>query len=127
MGHENKCATLHGHNYVGYFTAKADGLDDLGRVIDFSVLKEKIGQWIDTFWDHTVIVFEEDTLTLKSILNCPSYKDPFVSNFNPTAENMADYLLYKVCPDVLKGTSVRVTSVKLYETENCSAEASLEG
>jgi hypothetical protein len=38
--HESKCRNLHGHNYVAVLHARADaGLDALGRVIDFSVLK----------------------------------------------------------------------------------------
>lgn len=124
--HEGKCATLHGHNYVGYFTAQADNLDSVGRVIDFSVLKEKIGNWIDSFWDHTMLIYEQDKKTLKCILDAPSKKHPFICEFNPTAENMADYLLREVCPKVLKGTGVEVVAIKLYETENCFAEVKLD-
>ena len=47
LGHENKCANAHGHNYVAYISARSNDLDKVGRVIDFSVLKEKIGGWID--------------------------------------------------------------------------------
>jgi len=44
---------------------------------------------------------------------------------NPTAENMADYLLRVIGPRQLKGTGVTLTRVKIDETENCSAEVSL--
>ena len=60
FGHESKCATLHGHRYVVEVTAQAAKLDSVGRVIDFSVLKERIGAWLDEKWDHNVIVFEQD-------------------------------------------------------------------
>ena len=65
MNHESKCATLHGHNGIIWVHATPiKGLDQLGRVIDFSVLKEKVGGWVDTYWDHTMILYEEDTKTI---------------------------------------------------------------
>lgn len=123
MNHESKCANLHGHNYVAWFDAEADQLDDIGRIIDFSVLKEKIGGWIDTNWDHTTILFEEDINTIEAVERCQENKPVFISTFNPTAEEMASFLLNEICPEVLKGSGVRVTRVRIYETENCLAEA----
>ena len=60
MGHENKCGSLHGHNGVLWIHAKAIGnLDNLGRVIDFSVIKDTVGAWVDEHWDHTMIIFKD--------------------------------------------------------------------
>lgn len=125
MNHESKCATLHGHRYVVEVTATADNLDSIGRIIDFSVLKAKIGEWIDLHWDHTTIVFEQDLATIQGLHMCPSFKSIWISPWNPTAENMADYLLRSVCPKVLEGTGVAVIALKLYETPNCWAEVFL--
>jgi len=125
MGHENKCAHLHGHNYVAFFEAEGD-LDNIGRVIDFSVLKERIGGWIDEYWDHGFILFRDD-YDLYKLLNqfqAPQQK-MYLLPVNPTAENMAEYLLDEVCPAVLKDTGVKVTKVTLWETENCKATATL--
>lgn len=124
MNHESKCATIHGHRYVAEITAQAESLDDLGRVIDFSVLKETIGKWIDLHWDHTAIIFADDKETLAALNSIPKYKPVFVFVSNPTAENMADFLL-RLCPALLEGTGVLVTKVRLYETPNCYAEATL--
>lgn len=123
--HESKCATPHGHNYVVYFHATAPRLDDIGRVIDFSVLKEKLGGWIDKNWDHNFIVYEKDEEMIKALTIAPRKKEPFILAMNPTAENMADFLLKEVCPEQLKGTDVSVNKVVLWETENCFVEASL--
>lgn len=125
LGHENKCATPHGHNYNVYITAEAEELDTVGRVIDFSILKEKIGGWIDHYWDHTFLVFEEDTTLIAALQSVPAHKSHFVCSFNPTAENMAEYLLNVVGPKLLVGTNVQLTKVVVEETENCSAEARL--
>lgn len=125
MNHESKCATLHGHRYKIELVAEAEQLDDIGRIIDFSVLKEKIGTWIDREWDHNVIVFNKDAETLNALRSIPRKKEPFVSEWNPTAENMADYLLKTVCPAELSGTGVTITRVVVWETPNCQAEANL--
>jgi 6-pyruvoyltetrahydropterin/6-carboxytetrahydropterin synthase len=125
MNHESKCATLHGHRYVVEIEATAPELDGLGRVIDFSVLKQKIGTWMDTEWDHTTIICEDDVKTLQGLHGIPAHKPVFVAPFNPTAENMANYLLRVICPILLRDTSVTVTSVTIWETPNCKATAKL--
>ncbi|BBY53181.1 6-pyruvoyl tetrahydrobiopterin synthase [Mycolicibacillus koreensis] len=123
MGHESKCATAHGHNYLVYVTAEAPHLDSVGRVIDFSVLKSAVGTWIDENWDHTFLVSSDDTDTITALKTMPGAKEPFICPFNPTAEEIASYLLGTVCPSVLDHTDVTITKVEVRETENCFAEA----
>ncbi len=133
MMHESKCAHLHGHNYVALFTASAEGLDDIGRVIDFGVLKLKLGGWIDKHWDHGFILYEKDNdaLDLLEGFEPAKYRSKYNERrqklyllpANPTAENMADHLLRIVCPQQLADTGVVVTKVRLWETENCYADA----
>jgi 6-pyruvoyltetrahydropterin/6-carboxytetrahydropterin synthase len=127
LGHENKCANPHGHNYVVWIHAQAPSLDAIGRVIDFSVLKAKVGGWLDRWWDHTFLVSEQDEAMVDVLIrSLPGQnKAPFICTFNPTAEEMARFLLKTVCPEVLEGTGVQVVRVEIYETENCMAEASL--
>ena len=126
FGHEGKCRHLHGHNYVALVTAGADELDGIGRVIDFGVLKERIGGWIDREWDHGCILWQRDDEAHRAVESCQPAK-VFSLPTNPTAENMADYLLRIVCPRELEGTGVTVTAVRLWETENCHADATLHG
>lgn len=136
MGHESKCSHLHGHNYVVFLTAEAP-LDDVGRVIDFSVLKARVGTWLDVNWDHGLVLHRDDhaAITAANTLSRELRRDGEWTDvgkqqktsllpYNPTAENMAKYLLEEVCPRVLGGTGVEVTSVTLWETENCYATAS---
>lgn len=125
MNHESKCSNPHGHNYVVWIHAKADELDPLGRIIDFSVLKEKVGRWIDEKWDHTFIVNQHDEELIKDLDKHHKNKPLWIAPFNPTAENMADWLLNHVCPKVLENTGVTVYHIELYETENCKADAKL--
>jgi 6-pyruvoyltetrahydropterin/6-carboxytetrahydropterin synthase len=122
--HENKCAHLHGHNYVALLHATAPQLDTLGRIVDFSYLKESIGAWIETHWDHGFILYEKDTEGIEAMQRIAGQK-LYLMQGNPTAENMAAHLLHVVAPRELSGTDVQVVKVELWETENCYAEASL--
>lgn len=121
-GHESKCAEPHGHNYVVEVTAQAAKLDDVGRVIDFAVLKEKVGGWLDENWDHGFLLSVMDPMASvwPGVVGGKLWLGP-----NPTAENLAAHLLLMVCPSVLAGTGVTVVKIKLWETENCFAEAIL--
>ena len=124
MNHESKCANMHGHRYKVEIHARADELDELGRVIDFSVLKSRIGSWIDEHWDHTTILCEDDNSILGWLKGyIPSNKPVFTMKDNPTAENMAWFLLSLCRSDLLAGTGVEVWKVVIWETPNCKAEA----
>jgi len=119
-GHESKCAHLHGHNYRIYLTVEADQLDTVGRVMDFSVIKDKFVVWLEVNWDHKFLIWEKDPFapTLKEL-------DPegtVVVGFNPTAENMGQYLINVIGPQQLAGTNVKLVKVNIEETRKCSVE-----
>jgi 6-pyruvoyltetrahydropterin/6-carboxytetrahydropterin synthase len=122
---------MHGHNYVALFTARCPtGLDQLGRVIDFSVLKERLGGWIDQNWDHGFIYWAED-IDMSAIFAPNPFKDQMKQHksyalpHNPTAENMARYLLDVIAPELFRNTNIVISRVRLWETENCYADAAL--
>src|SRR4051812_49251931 len=96
MNHESKCKMLHGHRYVIEATFAADELDNLGRVIDFGVIRDRLTNWIDTNWDHNTILCEKDKELGEVIAKQISQKIFYLPT-NPTAENMAEYLLNTVC------------------------------
>ena len=124
-GHETKCKHLHGHNYQLLVHVAANSqLDELGRVIDFTFLKERIGGWIEENWDHGALVWREDAELLQALQSLPNQKI-YILPANSTAENMALYLYHNVLPALLDGTGVRVIRLTLWETENCFVEISL--
>ena len=125
LGHESKCANAHGHNYSAFIHAVASDLDDLGRVIDFSVIKEKVGAWLDEYWDHTFIIYNKDEKLIACRDVLEKNKEVFIADFNPTAENLALYLLKEVCPKVLAGCGVDIVKIELHETGNCKVIVSL--
>jgi 6-pyruvoyltetrahydropterin/6-carboxytetrahydropterin synthase len=121
-GHESKCAHLHGHNYRIHFHCQAFGLDEVGRVVDFGVIKSRLCMWLEDNWDHHMLIWEEDPMldALRSL-------DPTVVSvpFNPTAENMAQYLVEVVGPEMLYGLNIELTFCRVEETRKCSASFAL--
>ena len=116
--HESKCAHLHGHNYRVHFHCQAEELDAIGRVIDFSVIKSTLCQWLEDEWDHKTLiwVFDPWLEQLRKI-------DPTVVSviFNPTAENMAKHLVRVIGPELLP-SGIKLVRCVVEETRKCSAE-----
>lgn len=141
-GHESKCAFLHGHNYRVHFTCQAN-LDAVGRVLDFSAISRILCQWLEENWDHRFLAWSEDDVVYQlkrglqaraegSAPNAAEALSVFLESivwvtFNPTAENMAQYLLEIIGPqELLKyAPGVRLVRVRIEETRKCSAEARL--
>lgn len=144
-GHESKCRHLHGHNYRIHFVCQAEPnesqLDSIGRVIDFSVIKEKLCLWVENNWDHKFLAWERDTLMQQIAGMTSAYGAKITSDenpademlsasivwtqFNPTAENMAQYLVDVIGPIQLKNTGVRLVECTIEETAKCSATYSI--
>lgn len=152
VGHESKCRHLHGHNYKFHFkVAPKKGsqemnsilLDEVGRVIDFSVVKTTLCQWLEDNWDHKFLHWEKDLLIdgLKNLVSQdwkmssrPSISeldgDAFFHSlvalpFNPTAENLAAYMVNVIGPQLLDEHGVQLVECTIEETSKCHVNYSL--
>jgi 6-pyruvoyltetrahydropterin/6-carboxytetrahydropterin synthase len=126
LGHEGKCRFLHGHRYTAEVTVaplvEELPLDNLGRVLDFSVVKELVGAWVDHNWDHNVLLHERDPLLQVEDPNTVfGPRSPYVMPGNPTAENMAQ-ILFNRAQALLRKKGIEVVNVRIYETPNCWAD-----
>ncbi|MDR0296043.1 MAG: 6-carboxytetrahydropterin synthase QueD [Prevotellaceae bacterium] len=72
LNYESKCRHLHGHNWIITIYCKAEELDENGMVVDFSDLKQQV----ELMLDH------------KNLNE--------VFDFNPTAENLARWIVDNV-------------------------------
>lgn len=154
VGHESKCRHLHGHNYKFHFKVapkrvesenyipgakgfSVEGkLDNVGRVIDFSVVKTTLCQWLEDNWDHKFLHWENDSV-INSLIVVASTEfarennlvtdedyDPFVDSlvalpFNPTAENLAAYMVNVIGPQLLDEYGVELVECTIEETSKC--------
>lgn len=122
MRHGGKCRNAHGHRYVWEVTCRprtGGGLDDVGRVIDFSVVKDLVGGWIDRQLDHAFVFEKGDPIgsyLVSTDQRCFEMAVP------PSAENFAS-LVFGVAQDALDAHGIVVTRVRCHETPNCFADA----
>lgn len=155
VGHESRCRMLHGHNYKFHFkvapkpereAVHVDGgvyvageiisegsLDAVGRVIDFSVVKSTLCEWLEDNWDHKFLHWEKDDL-IKGVQlaanNHPlcdedhtSFFNSMVSlPFNPTAENLAAHMVNVIGPELLDPYGVELVQCVIEETSKCHVE-----
>jgi 6-pyruvoyltetrahydropterin/6-carboxytetrahydropterin synthase len=119
LNYQGKCRYLHGHNGRAVITLEAATLDEQGMVVDFGLLKESVGGWIDEHLDHKLLLHRDDPLLpLLQARGEPVY----VLADNPTAENIAR-LIYEITAQ----QGFPVVEVKLWETDVCFATYRCEG
>ncbi len=100
-GYDGDCEKLHGHNWKVEVTLKTEKLNELGMVMDFKVVKKKLGEILSRF-DH-------------SYLNeLSEFKQE-----NPTTENVSK-IIYNNLSEQLP-PEVFVAKVKTWESEKCAA------
>lgn len=121
--HVSKCKSLHGHRYRVEVTCVAEELSKEGFVVDFGVIKSKLGTWIDDKFDHTTLVWEDDEFMMLMAASAASMglKPFFVMTQPPTAEAIAKYL-FEVAITLLSDDQIEVTKLTVWETPNCRAE-----
>jgi 6-pyruvoyltetrahydropterin/6-carboxytetrahydropterin synthase len=102
IGYKGKCENLHGHNWKVEVEVIAENLNEIGIVMDFKELK-KLTEEVISQLDH-------------SFLNKIS---PF-TEINPSSENLARWI-YLSLKNKLKGNSVNLYCVTVWESESASA------
>ncbi len=101
-GYKGKCENVHGHNYKVQVTVAGAKLNPTGLLIDFIELRAALRDLAERL-DHR---FMNDV--------------PPFDTLNPSAENMAVYFSDGIDAQ-MRPHGVRVSSVKVWETETTSA------
>ena len=97
-GYKGKCENLHGHNYKIEIYARGRELDNIGLLVDFVELKAAADEVVQ-YLDH------------RNINELP----PFDEELNPSAENLARYILERIASRV-GDERVSVYKVRCFET-----------
>lgn len=118
-GHPGKCNSLHGHNYNFTIGVTSSDLNELGMVVDFSILKKSVALILDNMYDHKTIIYKKDPRAevLKGL-------GAELVDYNPTAENMAKQIYFILCQtfkEVKELQDLCVSYVEVEETANNSA------
>ena len=101
-----KCENPHGHNYKVFVTLIGEQLDEAGMLLDFKLLKQVMRPTVD-YLDHKMI----------------NDLEPFVSELNPSAENLARYFFQQTSTQLHEMTQgrVRIKDCTVYETDTSFA------
>lgn len=87
-------SSIHGHSFEIEVFLTSDKLDNGGMIVDFSLIKKNIGQWIDSF-DHCMLLWEKDNPEYKE--DVKKWCDRWIElPISPSAENLALYICYMV-------------------------------
>ena len=113
LKHQGKCMNYHGHNGVIEVLCENSSLDNRQMVVDFDEISEAVKDWIDTQFDHAMIIGPNDPII--PFLKKENQKH-FITADEPTAEAMA-----KLVFDQAKIANLPIKSVTLWETPTSSA------
>jgi 6-pyruvoyltetrahydropterin/6-carboxytetrahydropterin synthase len=129
--HPDKCRFPHGHTRKVEFVLEAEDLDANQMVCDFKIVRDAVGEWLDTF-DHAMCMNTAD----------PAYQDFKLrfggrvigfQNEDPTTEVMArtiyDHTAKALAEYAARGDAryplaagVRLVRVRVWETTSSWAE-----
>ena len=101
--YRGKCENVHGHNYRVQITVEGKELDSTGLLVDFLELKRLTDEVVE-YLDHQFI----NDLTPFDVLN-------------PSAENIAKYFHDRVSAGLKDEAVVRISQVRVWETDTSSA------
>lgn len=124
-GHEGMCKNIHGHNYVIEIYIFSNTLDALGRVIDFTKLKDTLGKWLMDKYDHALIISNNNQNLLNDVSMINGFGKIYLIDGPTTAENMC-LDIFKKSIEMMKEFSLGVSKVRVWETENSVAEITNE-
>jgi 6-pyruvoyltetrahydropterin/6-carboxytetrahydropterin synthase len=97
-GYKGKCENLHGHNYKVEIYARGRELNNIGLLVDFVELKDAADDLV-TYLDHKNL----------------NELEPFVEEQNPSAENVARFVLEKLAARI-DDDRVQIYKVRCFET-----------
>ena len=106
-GYDGDCRNLHGHNYSVVVHVAADKLNDIGIALDFKLLKAALDEVIGAYDHH-------------NLSELPEFQA-----VNPTSEVLAK-TIYRKMSAKLGGDNIRVTAVRIGESENSAITYSEE-
>ncbi len=101
-GYRGSCENLHGHNWKVEVAVRAERLDEVGIGLDFRTIRQVTQEVLATL-DHQNL----------------NELEPF-REINPTSENLARWL-FQGLSRRLNAPGIKVSQVKVMETDLCSA------
>ena len=122
--------SLHGHSYIVEVFLTSDKIDNGQMIVDFGLLKGTIRDLIDSF-DHAYSVWNKESKEFLDFIKNNSARY-VVMPVSPSAE-MYSLMLFDILSRIVVNTefnngegNVRISSVRVHETETGYAESFVE-
>jgi 6-pyruvoyl-tetrahydropterin synthase len=121
-GYPNKCLNIHGHEYFFDVEVGTNNLDQYDMAIDFGDIKTICDKWIQSNWDHAVVVSEFDT-SFREFLEKENMRHfVFPNNQNSTAENMSKFLAELFFNQLSEEYDIKYLTMSVWETPTSEAK-----
>lgn len=95
VGHSGKCRNMHGHTWKIKIIVAGNELDEIGMLVDFSILKKKLKNVLKEF-DHSVILWDCDENNERITHHIKMEDKLVLLKYNPTAEYLSKYIYEKI-------------------------------
>ncbi|HBS12600.1 MAG TPA: 6-carboxytetrahydropterin synthase QueD [Flavobacteriaceae bacterium] len=124
-GYDGKCKNIHGHSYQLFVTIIGTPINDSehvknGMVLDFGDLKRIVKSEIVDIFDHATVLNKNSPHAALAEKIKPHSPKVLLVDYQPTSENMLIDFAEKISKQL--PNSVKLHSLKLYETNNSYAE-----
>jgi len=124
--YRGKCQNLHGHNYVIYLTFGCETLDENDFVVDFSVAKQHCNAWLDTHWDHAIIISSDDQPLIDFAIEQKQKHYLISEGKNTTVEVLAQHLYEQLSLQIIDKLqssqhTIQILNVEIWETSSSQA------
>ena len=106
---------IHGHSYILELFFESQDLDNTGMIIDFTKIKDKIKDYVDS-WDHCLVMPDMMATEYLQVLKLFN-KNLKIVSYNPTAELMSHDIFNHI-----KIIIPQLCKVRLHETDTGYAE-----
>jgi len=120
--HIGRCRNSHGHNIQIDVTVLSNILNENDMVIDFSILKRIVSEYLDKF-DHTYLLNKDD---IDEITHCKKMNMRYKTFIgDPTAEILAKYIFtnINICLKCDSTTQeISCYSIKIWENNDSCVE-----
>ena len=120
LDHPGKCVFPHGHTYTAELWVTSDSLNELGFVVDFTELKQKVNDWVGEHWDHAFLLNSRDGELLDALGTVRGSRVFVFHEENPSAEVMAREL-YRQTQELC---GIEPLRVRVWESSSQYAEFS---
>jgi 6-pyruvoyl tetrahydropterin synthase/QueD family protein len=91
---EGKCEQIHGHSWNVTLRLRGE-VDESGKVLEFGDVKKQFREYLDTTFDHHLLLYAKDPILLDGVRGHVVSGLPGLQLFedDPTTENFAKHLL----------------------------------